>query len=65
MLAYYYEPGMGFCGMFAEGFDDYFEIGDMSAEAVADLLPNVLDAMFNISEDIAMWEEENAEEEQE
>ena len=63
--AYYYEPGMGFCGMFAEGFDDYFEIGDMTADEVADLLPDTLDAMFNISEDIAMWAEENAEEEQE
>ena len=60
--AYYYEPGMGFCGMFAEGFDDYFDITDMDSDAVAELLPNVLDEMFNISEDIAMWEEENEDE---
>jgi hypothetical protein len=62
--AYYYEPGMGFCGMFAEGFDDYFDITDMDSDAVADLLPDVLDAMFNISEDIAMWEEENEDEDE-
>jgi len=61
--AYYYEPGMGFCGVFSEGVDDYFDIGDMSAEDVADLLPDVLDEMFGISENIAEWEEENAEEE--
>jgi hypothetical protein len=51
--------------MFVEGVDDYFDIGEMSSADVADLLPDVLDEMFNISEDMAMWEEENAEEEQE
>ena len=60
--AYYYESGMGFCGVFSEGVDDYFDIGGMSSADVADLLPDVLDAMFNISEDIAMWEEENEDE---
>jgi hypothetical protein len=60
--AYYYESGMGFCGVFSEGVDDYFDITDMSAEDVADLLPNVLDEMFAISENIAEWEEENEEE---
>ena len=60
--AYYYEPGMAFCGVFSEGVDDYFDITDMSAEDVADLLPNVLDEMFGISENIAEWEEENEEE---
>jgi len=60
--AYYYESGMGFCGVFSEGVDDYFDIGDMSSADVADLLPNVLDEMFAISDNIAMWEEENEEE---
>ena len=60
--AYYYESGMGFCGVFSEGVDDYFDITDMSAEDVADLLPNVLDEMFGISENIAEWEQENEEE---
>lgn len=61
--AYYYEPGMSFCGVFSEGVDDYFDITNMSAEDVADLLPDVLDAMFCISENIAEWEEENEEDE--
>jgi hypothetical protein len=60
--AYYYESGMGFCGVFSEGVDDYFDITDMSAEDVADLLPDVLDEMFGISENIAEWEQENEEE---
>ena len=60
--AYYYESGMGFCGVFSEGVDDYFDITDMSAEDVADLLANVLDEMFGISENIAEWEEENEDE---
>lgn len=60
--AYYYEPGMSFCGVFSEGVDDYFDITNMSAEDVADLLPDVLDAMFGISENIAEWEQENEEE---
>jgi hypothetical protein len=60
--AYYYESGMGFCGMFMDGIDDYFDITDMDSDAVADLLPDTLDAMFCISENIAMWEEENEEE---
>jgi len=61
--AYYYEPGMSFCGVFSEGVDDYFDIGEMSSADVADLLPDVLDAMFCISENIAEWEEENEEDE--
>ena len=60
--AYYYESGMGFCGVFSEGVDDYFDIGEMSSADVADLLPDVLDEMFCISENIAEWEEENEEE---
>ena len=60
--AYYYEPGMAFCGVFSEGVDDYFDIGGMSSADVADLLPDVLDEMFGISENIAEWEEENEEE---
>jgi len=48
--------------VFSEGVDDYFDIGDMSSADVADLLPNVLDEMFGISENIAEWEQENEEE---
>jgi hypothetical protein len=59
--AYYYESGMGFCGIWDEGFDDYYEISGESADEVAEMLPEVLDEMFCISENIREWEEENQE----
>ena len=60
---YYYEPGMCFAGIYEDGHDDYYEYGGLNAEQIAEELPEALDEMFNISEDVAMWEEENAEEE--
>jgi len=59
--AYYYECGMGFCGVWDDGDDDYYEINGQSADEVADSLPEPLDDMFCISENIRMWEEENEE----
>jgi hypothetical protein len=47
---YYYESGMCFCGVYDDGYDDYFEIGDMSWEQVKDEIPEALDEMFGISE---------------
>ena len=63
--AYYYEPGMGFCGIYEDGLDDYYEINGESADEVAEMLPEVLDEMFGISENIREWEEENEEDEDE
>jgi hypothetical protein len=63
--AYYYEPGMGFCGIWDDGVDDYYEIGGMSSTEVADTIPSELDEMFGISENIADWEAENRDEVQE
>ena len=54
---------MGFAGIYEDGHDDYYEYGGLNAEQIAEELPEALDEMFNISEDVAMWEEENAEEE--
>ena len=62
---YYYEPGMGFAGIYEDGHDDYYEYGGLNSEQIAEELPEALDEMFNISEDVAMWEEENKEEENE
>jgi len=59
--AYYYEPGMAFCGVWDEGYDDCFQI-EGSWEDVKDEIPEALDEMFCISENMAMWEEENREE---
>ena len=62
---YYYEPGMGFAGIYEDGHDNYYEYGGLNSEQIAEELPEALDEMFNISEDVAMWEEENKEEEDE
>jgi hypothetical protein len=61
---YYYEPGMCFAGIYDENGDDYYDLGGMSSDQVAEDLPSVLDEMFGISETIAEYEaEENQEEE--
>ena len=63
--AYYYEGGMCFAGVWEDGDDDYYDLGGMNSEQVKEELPTVLDEMFCISEYMAEWEEENAEEEEE
>ena len=59
---YYYEPGMCFCGIYDENGDDYYDLSGMNSEQVKEGLPEVLDEMFGISECMAEYEEENAEE---
>ena len=61
LRAYYYESGMSFCGIWEDGCDDYYEISGETADEVAEMLPEVLDEMFCISENIREWEEENQE----
>jgi hypothetical protein len=58
---YYYEPGMCFAGIWEDGSDDFYEIGGMNSDQVAEELPSELDEMFCISETIAEYEEENQE----
>lgn len=55
----YFEPGMGFTGIWEDGVDDYYELNKLRSNDVADMLPQELDDMFNISEQIREWEEEN------
>ena len=59
--AYYYEGGMNFAGVWDNGDDDFYEL-ESSSEAVREQLPTVLDEMFCISEYMAEYEAENAEE---
>jgi hypothetical protein len=59
---YYYEPGMCFAGIYDENGDDYYDIGGMNSDQVAEELPAVLDEMFCISEQIAEYEEEENQE---
>ena len=63
--AYYNEPGMCFCGVW-EGneedyTDDYVEYSGETSETVREAIGAELDDYFGISEDMAMWEDENAE----
>ena len=63
--AYYYESGMCFAGIWEDGIDDFYDMSDCrDSTEVADTLPIVLDEMFCISEGIAEWEEDNAEEDE-
>ena len=55
--AYYYEPGMAFCGAYQDGSEAYYEIqGD--SNWVVENIPSDIDEMFAISEGMEMWEEE-------
>lgn len=63
--AMYYEPGMGFAGVWDNGDDQFYEYGGMNSEQIAEELPVELDEAFGISESAAEWEEENKEEEEE
>jgi hypothetical protein len=62
---YYYEPGMCFAGIYDENGDDYYDLGGMTSDQVAEEVPSELDAMFGISETMAEYEAEEAEEENE
>ena len=63
IYATYYEPGMAFAGVWEDGNDDYYEYGGMSADEIEATLPVELDEAYGISQQVAEWEEENAEEE--
>ena len=62
VVAYYYEPGMGFVGKWDNGDDQFFEYGGQTSDTVRDVIGEELDDYFGISEDMSMWEEENKEE---
>ena len=60
--AFYYEPGMAFCGRYNEGDDDQYEIKGNS-DWVDGNIPQEINDMFAISESMSDWEEEEAAEE--
>jgi hypothetical protein len=53
--AFYYEPGMAFCGQFFEGEDAYWNITGNS-DWVSENIPDEIDTEMNISESMAEWE---------
>ena len=61
--AYYFEGGMGFCGLWENGSDDYYSI-EGNSEWVLNNIPASINQHFGISENMAEWEAENAEENQ-
>lgn len=60
--ATYYEPGMAFAGLWEDGYDDFYELGGMGADEVAETLPSELDDQYGISECIREYEDENKDE---
>jgi hypothetical protein len=61
--AFYYEPGMCFVGKWVDGEDDCIEYGGYTARTVREMIGAELDDYFCISESMAEWEADNAEEE--
>jgi hypothetical protein len=53
---------MCFAGMWYNGYDDFFDLGGLSAEQVEHTIPEELDAEFGISDNMYQWEAENTEE---
>ena len=57
--AYYYEPGCVFAGIWEDGCEDAYSEWNGSKGA-KEMLPEVLDEMFNIVENLEMWEEDES-----
>jgi len=55
--AFYYEPGMAFCGSWINGVDESYSIPSTAAEA-EQVIPEEIDLAFDIVNSMAMWEEE-------
>jgi hypothetical protein len=62
VYATYYEPGCAFAGVWDNGYDDHYNLSDMSSQDVIDGLPEELDEAYGISESMAEWEAENQDE---
>lgn len=65
VTGYYYEPGMGFVGVYRDGYDDYCELSGLNSTTVRDAIGEELDDYFCISESMAEWEDEEKDEVQE
>jgi len=61
----YWESGMCFAGLFDENGDDFYELGGMTADEIAETINPEIDECMCITESIREWEEDNAEEEEE
>ena len=61
----YWESGMCFAGLFDENGDDYIDYSDMTSVELAEAINPEVDECMCIVENLQMWEEDNAEEEEE
>jgi hypothetical protein len=61
VVAFYYEPGMQYVGKWADGVDEYYELGGEDSTTVRESIGEELDDYFCISEQMADWEAENEE----
>ena len=55
--ALYFEPGMGFCGEYSDGFDESYEISGNADDVDAEIPAHINEA-FSIAENIRMWEDD-------
>lgn len=55
--AFYFEPGMAFAGKWEDGEDFYYELGDMTADQVAETIDSELDEVMGISETMREYED--------
>jgi len=62
VTALYYEPGMAFAGTYEDGNDECFDYSGMNSEEIAKYLPEEVDQYFGISENVAQWEDEESQE---
>ena len=65
LKAFYWEPGMCFCGKFDADGDDYYDYSNMKAAELREEIDPELDEVMAITEGLEQWEEENKEEENE
>lgn len=59
--AFYYEPGMSFCGIYEDGLENTIEIETQSYDWAYHNIPRAIDEMFGISDEYAQYEAENEE----
>ena len=65
VVCYYNEPGMAYVGKYEDGIDDFYEYGNENSQSVRSAIGDELDDFWGISEQMAEYEAENAEEEEE
>lgn len=59
--AYYYEPGMCFCGIYEDGCENTITIEETTFDWAKDNIPRNIDEMFGIADEYAQYEAENEE----